>query len=230
MNFLRFLRSRYGAAAVAALVLILFLWRPGVYHLRSRIASSIGSALGRRATLDNVSLRFLPRPGFDLEGLVIYDDPAFSAEPMIHAQEVSAAIRLRSLLRGRLEIANLSATEPSINLVRNDQGRWNLASLIERNAQIPAAPTGKPASERRPAFPYLKASGARINFKFGQIKKSYALMDADVALWQESENSWGARLKAEPVRTDFNLTDTGLLQINASWQRAGNSHRGLVCQ
>ena len=220
MNFLRFLRSRYGAAAVAALVLILFLWRPGVYHLRSRIASSIGSALGRRATLDNVSLRFLPRPGFDLEGLVIYDDPAFSAEPMIHAQEVSAAIRLRSLLRGRLEIANLSATEPSVNLVRNDQGRWNLASLIERNAQIPAAPTGKPASERRPAFPYLKASGARINFKFGQIKKSYALMDADVALWQESENSWGARLKAEPVRTDFNLTDTGLLQINASWQRA----------
>ena len=107
MNFLRFLRSRYGAAAVAALVLILFLWRPGVYHLRSRIASSIGSALGRRATLDNVSLRFLPRPGFDLEGLVIYDDPAFSAEPMIHAQEVSAAIRLRSLLRGSLaEIQN----------------------------------------------------------------------------------------------------------------------------
>lgn len=220
MNFLRVLRSRYGAAAVAALVLILFLWRPGVYHLRSRIASSIGRALGRRATLDNVSLRFLPRPGFDLEGLVIYDDPAFSAEPMIHAQEVSAAIRLRSLLRGRLEIANLSATEPSVNLVRNDQGRWNLASLIERNAQIPAAPTGKAASERRPAFPYLKASGARINFKFGQIKKSYALMDADVALWQESENSWGARLKAAPVRTDFNLTDTGVLQINASWQRA----------
>ena len=215
-----FLRSKYGVAAVAALVLILFLWRPGVYHLRSRIAGSIGRALGRRVTLDNVSLHFLPRPGFGLEGLVIYDDPAFSAEPMIRAQDVSAAIRLRSLLRGRLEIAILSATEPSVNLVRNNEGRWNLASLLERNAQIPAAPTGKPTSERRPAFPYLEASGARINFKFGQTKKSYALMDADVALWQESENSWGARLKAEPVRTDFNLTDTGLLQINATWQRA----------
>ncbi|MGA9793759.1 MAG: hypothetical protein WBQ43_24115, partial [Terriglobales bacterium] len=53
-----------------------------------------------------------------------------------------------------------------------------------------------------------------------QTKKSYALMDADVALWQDSENSWGARIKAEPVRTDFNLTDTGQLQINATWQRA----------
>ena len=217
---MKFLRSRRGVAAVAALLLILFLFRPGVYRLRNRIAITIGSALGRRVALDSVRLRLLPRPGFDLEGLVIYDDPAFSAEPMIRAQEVSAAIRFRSLLRGRLEIATLSATEPSINLVRNDEGRWNLASLLERNAQIPAAPTGKPASERRPAFPYLEAGHARVNFKIGQTKKSYALMDADVALWQDSENSWAARIRAEPVRTDFNLTDTGLVQINATWQRA----------
>jgi AsmA family len=216
----KFLRSKRGLVAIVALLLLLFLFRPGVYRLRNRIATSIGSALGRRVTLDEVHLRILPRPGFDLDGLVIYDDPAFSAEPMIRAQEVSAAIRLRPLLRGRLEIATLSATEPSINLVRNNEERWNLASLLERNAQIPAAPTAKPAFERRPAFPYLEASNARVNFKIGQTKKSYALMNADVALWQDSENSWGARIKAEPVRTDFNLTDTGLLQINASWQRA----------
>jgi uncharacterized protein involved in outer membrane biogenesis len=216
----RFLRSKRGVAVLAILLLVLFLFRPAVYHLRTRIANSIGRALGRRITLENVRLRVLPRPGFDLEGLVIYDAPAFSAEPMIRAEEVSAAIRLTSLLRGRLEIATLSATEPSINLVRNEQGRWNLASLIERNAQIPAAPTAKRASERRPAFPYLEATGARINFKIGQTKKSYALMDADVALWQESENSWGARLKAAPVRTDFHLTDTGIVQVNATWQRA----------
>ncbi len=217
---MKFLKSRHGVAAIAALVLVLFLFRPAVYKLRNRISSSIGSALGRKVALDNVRVHLLPRPGFDLEGLVIYDDPEFSAEPMIRAQEVSAAIRLSSLLRGRLEIATLSATEPSINLVRSDEGRWNLTSLIERNAQIPAAPTGKPASERRPAFPYLEATGARINFKLGQTKKSYALTDADVALWQDTENSWGARLRAEPVRTDFNLTDTGLVQINATWQRA----------
>ncbi|MGO9404303.1 MAG: AsmA family protein [Terriglobales bacterium] len=216
---MKFLRSKRGAAAVAALVLVLFLFRPAVYKLRNRISSSIGSAVGRKVALDNVRIHLLPRPGFDLEGLVIYDDPAFSAEPMIRAQEVSAAIRFSSLLRGRLEIATLSATEPSINLVRTEDGRWNLASLIERNAQIPVAPTGKPASER-PAFPYLEATGARINFKLGQTKKSFALTDADVALWQDTENSWGARLKAEPVRTDFNLTDTGLVQINATWQRA----------
>ncbi|MBZ5655494.1 MAG: AsmA family protein [Acidobacteriia bacterium] len=216
------MRSKRGMAVLAAILLILFLVRPGVYQLRNRIATSIGSALGRKVTLENVRVHLLPRPGFDLEGLVIDDDPAFSAEPMIRAQDVSAAIRFRSLLRGRLEIATLSATEPSINLVRNKEGRWNLASLLERNAQIPVAPTSKSPSERRPAFPYLEAGHARINFKIGQEKKSYALTDADVALWQDSENSWGARMKAQPVRTDFNLTDTGLLEINATWQRASN--------
>ncbi len=221
---MKFLRSRRGLAVIAALLVVLFVFRPGIFTLRNRIASSIGNALGRRVTIDNVRVHALPRPGFDLEGLVIYDDPAVSAEPMIRAQDVFAAIRLRSLLRGRLEIAMLSATEPSINIVRSNDGRWNLASLIERNAQIPAAPTQKAASERRPAFPYLEASNARINFKFGPEKKSYALVDADVALWQDSENSWGARMKAQPVRTDFNLSDTGQMQINAAWQRATNLH------
>ncbi len=217
---MKFLRSKRGMAALAAVLLILFLFRPGVYRLRNRIAGSIGSALGRRVEIDNVRVHVLPQPGFDLEGLVIYDDPAFSPEPMVRAQDVSAIIRLRSLLRGRLEIARLSATEPSINLVRNHEGRWNLANLLERNAHIPVAPTGKAPSEPRPAFPYLEAVHARINFKLEQEKKPYALTDADVGLWQESENSWGARMKAQPVRTDFNLTDTGLLELNATWQRA----------
>ncbi len=219
---MKFLRSKRGMAAILAFVLALFLFRPGVHPLRNRISNSIGSALGRRVSIDQVRFHILPRPGFDLEGLVIYDAPVFSAEPMIRSQEVFAAIRLRSLLRGRLEIATLSATEPSINIVRNSEGRWNLASLIERNAQIPAAPTHKAISEGRPAFPYLEATNARINFKIGQEKKSYALTDADVSLWQDSENSWGARMKAQPVRTDFNLNDTGVVQVNASWQRAAS--------
>jgi hypothetical protein len=165
-------------------------------------------------------VHLLPRPGFDLEGLVIHDDPAFSAEPMVRADEVSASIRLSSLFRGRIEIANLSATEPSINLVRNAAGRWNLDSLLERTAQNPVAPTAKSPSERRPAFPYLEATHARINFKLGQEKTAFALTDAQVALWQDSENSWGSRLLAQPVRTDFNLTDTGLVHVNATWLRA----------
>jgi len=218
----RFLRSKRGLATLAALLVVLFLFRPEAYRLRNRIANSIGTALGRKVTIENVHVHLLPRPGFDLQGLIIADDPEFSHEPMVRAQEVSAAIRIRSLLRGRLEIASLSATEPSINLVRSEQGRWNLASLLERSAHLSTAPTGDHVSANRPAFPYLEATHARINFKLGQEKKAWALTDADVALWQDSDNAWGARVTAQPIRTDVNLTDTGLIQINATWQRASS--------
>ncbi len=202
------------------IVLALFLLRPGASRLKSRIVSSISSAVGRPVDIGSVHLRLLPRPGFDLENLVVYDDPAFGAEPMLRASEVTADLRLTSLLRGRLEISHLDLTEPSLNLVHAENGRWNLEALLERTAHIPLAPTGKAKSEPRPGFPYIEATSARINFKSGPEKKPYALTNANFSLWQDSENSWGVRLKAQPFRTDLNLNDTGLLQMSGTWQRA----------
>jgi uncharacterized protein involved in outer membrane biogenesis len=165
---------------------------------------------------------FLPQPGFDLKNLVIHEDPAFGAEPMLRAPEVTALVRLTSLVRGRLDISRLELTEPSLNLVRREDGRWNWEALLERTARTPLAPTAKSKRESRPGFPYIQASSGRINFKAGAEKKPYALLNADFSLWQESENEWGVRLKAEPLRTDMNLTDTGLLRMNGTWQRAGS--------
>ena len=204
------------------MVLALFLLRPGASRLKSRIASSISSGVGRPVDIGAVHVRLLPRPGFDLENLVVYEDPAFGAEPMLRASEVTAALRLTSLLRGRLEIARLDLTEPSLNLVHAEGGRWNLEALLERTAHNPLAPTGKAKSEPRPGFPYIEATSARINFKSGPEKKPYALTSADFSLWQDSENSWGVRLKAQPFRTDLNLNDTGLLQVTGTWKRADN--------
>jgi uncharacterized protein involved in outer membrane biogenesis len=206
--------------AVAAVLLLLFLLRPGASRLKSRIAASISAGLARPVEIGSVHLRLLPRPGFDLENLVVYDDPAFGQEPMLRAPEVTADLRLTSLLRGRLEIARLDVNEPSLNLVHGENGRWNLEALLERTSHVPLAPTAKAKSEARPAFPYIQVSSGRINFKIGQEKKPYALTNADFALWQESENTWGIRLKAEPFRGDVNLNDTGTLRVNGTWQRA----------
>lgn len=210
------------AAAAVVILLTLFLVRPGASGLKSRIANSISRAVGRPTDVTSVHLRFLPRPGFDLENLVIYEDPAFGAEPMLRAAEVTAVVRLTSLLRGRLDISRLELTEPSLNLMQRGDGQWNLAALLERSARTPLAPTTKAKMEPRLGFPYIEASSGRINFKTGAEKKPYALLNADFALWQESENTWGVRLKAEPLRTDMNLSDTGLLLLNGTWQRAGS--------
>ncbi|HKW66332.1 MAG TPA: AsmA family protein [Terriglobales bacterium] len=214
--------TRNFVGAFAAVVLLALVVPPlismGRFH--SRIDQSIGRALGRQVTIGEVNLRLLPQPGFDLQRLVVADDPSFSAEPALRADEVTAYLRLSSLWRGRLEIARLSLQNPSLNLVRGPNGRWNVYALLERTAQIPSAPTSQSKPETRPRFPYIEADSGRINFKVGAEKKVYALTDADFALWQEAENKWNFRVAARPVRTDENLSDTGTLKLEGSFQRA----------
>ena len=220
---MRFLRSKHGKITTGiVLLLALFVVRPGVGRLRTRIVRSISLALGPQVDVGSVRLRMLPQPGFDLENFIVHDDPAFSAEPLLRSEEVTADLRVSSLLRGHLEIARLNLTEPSINLVRNNEGHWNLENLLERAAQTPVAPTSKAKTEIRPGFPYIEADRGRINLKLGQEKKSYALTEADFALWQDSEDAWGMRLKARPLRTDFNLSDTGMVNVSGAWQRAAS--------
>ena len=211
-------------AAVACIVLFLFLLRPGASRLKTRIAASISAAVARPVEIGSVHVRLLPQPGFDLKNLVVYDDPAFGTEPILRAGHVTADLRLTSLVRGRLELSRLDLTEPSLNLVREANGRWNLGVLLQRAAQTTLAPTAKAKTEPRPAFPYIEGSSARINFKMGQEKKPYALIDADFAFWQDTEDTWGVRLKAQPFRSDLSLSDTGILQVNGTWQRATNLH------
>ena len=219
---MNFLRSRRGIAVVcAALLLAMFVVRPGASRLKARIANSIGNALQRRVEIGSVQLRLLPRPGFDLENFVVQDDPAFGAEPVLRAGEVNASLRLSSLFRGRIEISQLNLTEPSLNLTRNADGHWNIENLLERTSATTIAPTAKTVRESRPAFPYIEADRGRINFKLGAEKKPFTLTEADYSFWQDSENTWGMRLKARPMRTDLSLSDTGQLRINGNWQRAG---------
>jgi AsmA family len=218
--------KRRGLVIAAVIVLLLFFLRPGAARLKSRIAGSIGSALGRTVEIGSIHIRLI-RPGFDLRNVAVYDDPAFGAEPMLRAAEVTANLRLSSLLRGRMEISRLDLSEPSLNLVHGGNGRWNLEALLERAAQKPLAPTAT-KSEPRPRFPYIEATSGRINFKMGQEKKPYALINADFSLWQDSENAWGVRLKAQPFRSDLNLSDIGTVLVSGTWQRASKARETPV--
>ncbi|HEY4961354.1 MAG TPA: AsmA family protein [Terriglobales bacterium] len=191
-----------------------------VNRYRNRVTSSISNALGRQVTVSNIELKLLPRPGMVLSTFVVADDPSYGIEPMLRAETVTAYLRLSSLWRGRLEIGTLSLDNPSLNLVRRADGHWNLEELVERTSQVPSAPTSKTSPESRPRFPYVEAKAGRINFKLGLVKKAFAFSDADFALWLESENEWGVRLEARPMRSDVPVSDAGTLRMDGRFQRA----------
>lgn len=191
-------------------------------RFQPRVAGALSRALGRPVSIGEVKMRLLPAPGLLLTRVVVDDDPAFSSEPMLRSDEVTAWLRLSSLWRGRLEIARLSFDSPSFNLVRRPDGHWNLESLLERARQTPVAPTAKLTSGPQTRFPYIEFNSGRVNLKLGLEKTVYSLSDADFALWLERENQWHLRLNAQPIRTDANLQDTGTISLDGTIQR-GNS-------
>jgi len=223
-------RTARFATALAVLILLGVLLPPliSITHYRSRVAGALSRAIGRDVTVGHVSLRLLPQPGVTLRDFVVREDPRFGAEPMLRASEVVATLRLSSMWRGRFEVATLSLKEPSLNLVRSADGHWNIESLLQRAAQTPVAPTTKPRPESRSRFPYIEASSGRINFKSGEEKKVWALVDADFALWLASEDEWRTRLRARPIRTDATLGDTGTIRVDGTLQRTSRLDSSLL--
>lgn len=187
---------------------------------RAYIADKMSRALERPVTFDSISLRLLPQPGFDFENFTIGDDPAYSAEPILRAEEVTAYLRISSLWRGRLELSRLSLSYPSLNLVRLNEGDWNVESLLYHASKTAAAPTTAIRPQSRPRFPYIEASDGRINFKYGLEKQVFALTEARFSVWSPGENELRVRLEAKPVRTDIPVADTGMVQAESSLHRA----------
>src|SRR5579864_2693775 len=220
--------TRKKVVAVVLVVLALCIFLPPNINgarFRNRLVSTLSTALGREVKVGSVKYRLFPRPGFDLYDFKVMDDPAFGAEPLLFCGKVTADLRLTSLWQGRLEIANLKLTDdvapPSLNLVYAHD-HWNLESLLLRVEQVPTAPTAKRSAEHRSRFPYIEATGGRINVKLGPEKKPYALTNTDFAFWLAAEDTWHIRLEGHPVRTDMNLNDTGTVRLEGDVKRSAN--------
>jgi len=216
---------RHWLPLIIVVVLAFAIVVPPLFNIeryQHRIAQNISRSIGRPAHFSHISLHLLPRPGFDLTDFTVDEDPAFGAEPILHSSSVSASVRLLSLWRGRLEIARISLDEPSLNLVRNAAGKWNFASIMTQASHTKIAPTGQLGPGRSLRFPYIEASNARINFKYGDEKQPFSFLNGDFSAWLENPDEWELRFAAEPTRTDLTqfTSNTGLVRIEGSMKRA----------
>ncbi|MEK7386945.1 MAG: AsmA family protein, partial [candidate division NC10 bacterium] len=141
----RALRWVFGVfAAVAVLAIAAMIALPFLVdtpRVQTLIASSASQALGRPVKFASVSVAVFPRPAVKLHALEVAEDPRFGTGPFLRLETGRLALKLRPLVRGRVEFGDLTLSRPVISLVQNPDGQLNVASL------------GGPADGRSPARP-----------------------------------------------------------------------------
>ncbi len=207
------------AVILAVLIVPPFL---SVSRYKASITNLISASLGHPVRLSSVEVRLLPKPGFVLTDLTVEEDPAYGAEPVLHANTVTASVRLLSLWRGHIELDAISVDEASLNLVRTADGRWNLDSLLRTATAQTSSAMGSVRSGKPIRLPYLEATNSRINIKNGAEKLPFSLIDAKMSLDHLSSGDWRVRLRGQPVRTDLSIeqADTGNVRLEANFHEA----------
>jgi hypothetical protein len=188
-----------GSVLLGAAIVAPFLPLP---FLRPTLEQALRTRLGRRVTIDEVSLSLLAGPGFALSGLTIHEDPRAGIEPFIYAPTADARIDLLGLIAGRRGFSSLRLANATLNLVKTDAGPWNFQYLLDR---------------RLTDAPALHLRGTRVNLKVGQTKAFLYFDDADVDVSEGAQGALDVNFAGQPGRTDRAAQNLGRVFVRGSW-------------
>jgi len=202
-------------AVVALLGAAWYVPRISADRYRDRIHAALEKALGRQVEIGQVRFQLLPTPGLTIANVTIGEDPKIGAEPVAYVTTLLAVPRIASLFRGPLQFSSVDLEDASLNLTRVDRAEsdvsWNFASLMRK--------------ETLAAFPSVHMRGGRINFKFGDTKSLFYLLNTDVDLWppDSAQAPWTLRVHAEPARTDRPARGFGSFVLRGQWLQSNRS-------
>jgi AsmA family len=224
--------SKYGGIAVLVLVPVLAV-QAGIsllvrtHQMQVYLVAHLQRAFGRPVQVGRFSVQVLPLPELDVDGVTIGEDPAFGNEYFLRADRMTARLRWLGLFRGHFEFGTMSFTRPSLILVRNSEGRWNLERWLPpaRPASVQNGERVVPQTREESTYRLRKIDfdEGRINFKIGDEKRPFAFTDVSGSVEQVSPGRWQVQLEAQPWRSGVLLQSTGVLQV--SGYVAGTSAR-----
>jgi AsmA-like C-terminal region len=194
-------------------------------RLRRILTAQLESAIGRPVEVSGYHFSLWKGPVIEARSVVVGEDPRFGAEYFLRADSMVAHLRWRSLVRGRLEFGTISLAHPSLNLVRNSQGDWNLAEWLPppsaplRLRDLPRA--SPPASIAR--FERIEVDDGRINFKLADEKLPFAFVGVRGVAETTGSSRWTIHLEAVPWRAAVVLQQAGVIHV--SGEVGGTSSR-----
>jgi uncharacterized protein involved in outer membrane biogenesis len=196
-------------------------------RVHNYFSERLEDAFGRPVQVKHFNIEILPSPRIYASGVTVGEDPAFGYEYFLRAEQLTAGLRWSGFLRGRFEFGTLSLAQPSLTLVRNSEGRWNLEDWLPP-AKRPGAvsspiygPSRAPTIANR--LERIEIDDGRINFKKTDIKQPFALTSVSGSVEQISPGRWNLELRAQPWRSGVTLQSAGTVQVRGDI--AGTSAR-----
>jgi AsmA protein len=157
--------------------LLIFVATFDVNQYRGTIQAQLQQHLGRSVNLGDMHLKVFP-PSLSVRDLAISDDAKFNPDaPFVKAQELDVSVNLLPLLRKQVEVNSLTLQRPSVNLIRNESGTWNFASLGHPadNAQSSKTspqddhPSGARPNARVPTTSQPPSASSGQQFSLGEL-------------------------------------------------------------
>ncbi len=203
---------------------------------RSYLLARLAASFGRPVDVTRFDFSLFDGARLEAHSITVAEDPHFGNEYFLRAETLTAGLRWAALFSGRFEFGSLSLLRPSLNLVRDADGQWNIERWLPP-AQS-GAQTGMQSAANRPGFvgPLAVPRGfpaarlyridigsGRINFKQRDDKSPFALTDVSGRVSQDSAGRWQLDLQALPMRAGVELQDIGALRVRGTI--AGTSAR-----
>lgn len=192
-----------------------------------RLTARLERAFGRAVEVDDYTIQWLPFIGIEADRVTIAEDPRFGRDYLLRADSVVAAPRWTSLILGRLELGTIRFNQPSLNVIRTADGRWNLESWLPTPAQAAAiqsnAAPHRESSAASARLRRIEVEDGRVDFRSGNEVRPFALTGIVGSLEQGSPGRWQVDLTAVPHRPTVKLQDSGTLRVTGAI--AGTSAR-----
>lgn len=184
--------------------------------IRRRLTSHLEAAFGRNVEVGRYSFSLWGGPALEAQSVTVAEDPRFGHEYFLRAESLRVELGWQRLLRGHIELGTLSLKRPSLNLVRNADGIWNLAEWLPQPAvarALPAQVGPVPPASSEIHFRKINVDGGRINFKQEDTKLPFAFADVEGTVEAENSGIWRIDLKATPSRAAVLTQRPGTLQL-----------------
>ena len=185
-------------------------------RLRRVLTAQIEAAFGRPVEVGSYDFSLWDGPALEANSVTVGEDPRFGQEYFLRAESMTVRLRWASLLRGHVRLGTLSLNRPSLNLVRDAGGDWNLAEWLPQPsgslpAKVPVGPS-LPFSPLR--FGRIEVDGGRINFKNGDDKLPLAFVGVTGAVETDAPGRWRMNLDATPWRAAVVVQQAGTIHLS----------------